>query len=230
MLHGADVAQRGGGRRSQRGGRARTGRSSSWRTGAPKTAYSSCPYRRWLRGRVPLRARHPPDPADVGVEFRAARRGRRCSPGAEAQEQATPGAIRPGTRLNVVTSISRRKYFVDETYPTRSSIATPEHVALERGVTVGRRVEQHEHDPAERDGANTRARGSMYSLNSHAPTGTIRNGASDRSARRATLLCVAPAKNTARFRPKNTPGHERLRTSRIVIRRPCSRAWRSRRR
>ena len=47
----------------------------------------------------------------------------------------------------------------------------------------------------------------MYSSNSQAPTGTIRNGASDPiSAALATLLCVAPAKNTARFSPKNTPG------------------------
>ena len=47
----------------------------------------------------------------------------------------------------------------------------------------------------------------MYSLNSHAPAGTIRNGASEPiNAALATLLCVAPAKNTARFRPKNTPG------------------------
>ena len=47
----------------------------------------------------------------------------------------------------------------------------------------------------------------MYSLNSHAPAGTIRNGASEPiNAALATLLCVAPAKKTARFRPKKTPG------------------------
>ena len=47
----------------------------------------------------------------------------------------------------------------------------------------------------------------MYSLNSQAPAGTIRNGASEPiSAAFATLLCVAPAKNTARFKPNNTPG------------------------
>ena len=47
----------------------------------------------------------------------------------------------------------------------------------------------------------------MYSPNSQAPTGTIRNGASDPiSAALATLLCVAPAKNTARLSPKKTPG------------------------
>ena len=47
----------------------------------------------------------------------------------------------------------------------------------------------------------------MYSRNSQAPTGTIRNGASEPiSAALATLLCVAPAKNTARLRPKKMPG------------------------
>ena len=61
----------------------------------------------------------------------------------------------------------------------------------------------------------------MYSLNSQAPTGTIRNGASEPiSAALATLLCVAPAKKTARFRPKKTPGTSTWRTLRIVIRRP----------
>ena len=61
----------------------------------------------------------------------------------------------------------------------------------------------------------------MYSLNSHAPTGTIRNGASEPiSAAFATLLCVAPAKKTARFRPKKTPGTSAWRTFPIVIRRP----------
>ena len=61
----------------------------------------------------------------------------------------------------------------------------------------------------------------MYSANSHAPTGTMKNGASDPiSAALATLLCVAPAKNTARFRPKKTPGTNTWRTSRIVTRRP----------
>src|SRR3954467_5736746 len=61
----------------------------------------------------------------------------------------------------------------------------------------------------------------MYSLKKYAPAGTIRNGASDPiSAALATLLCVAPAKNTARFRPKKTPGRTTWRTSRIVTRRP----------
>src|SRR3954466_15728272 len=61
----------------------------------------------------------------------------------------------------------------------------------------------------------------MYSRKSHAPTGTIRNGASDPiSAAFATLLCVAPTKNAARLRPKKTPGTSTWRTSRIVTRRP----------
>jgi hypothetical protein len=49
----------------------------------------------------------------------------------------------------------------------------------------------------------------------------MRNGASEpMSAALATLLCVAPAKNTARFRPKKTPGAKTWRTSCRVTRRP----------
>src|SRR3954468_20722084 len=71
--------------------------------------------------------------------------------------------------------------------------------------------------------ANTSARGVMYSLNSHAPAGTIRNGASEPiSAALATLLCVAPAKKTARFSPKKTPGRRTWRTSLTVTRRPVA--------
>ena len=36
----------------------------------------------------------------------------------------------------------------------------------------------------------------------------------------ATLLCVAPAKKMARFKPKNIPGTSAWRTSRQVTRRP----------
>ena len=69
--------------------------------------------------------------------------------------------------------------------------------------------------------AKTSARGSMYSLNSQAPTGTMRNGASEPiSAALATLLCVAPAKKTARFRPKKMPGTNTWRTFSLVILRP----------
>ena len=69
--------------------------------------------------------------------------------------------------------------------------------------------------------ANASARGLMYSLNSQAPAGTMRNGASEPiRAALATLLCVAPAKNTARLRPKKTPGSHTWRTSSRVTRRP----------
>src|SRR4051812_12432936 len=61
----------------------------------------------------------------------------------------------------------------------------------------------------------------MYSRKSQAPAGTIRNGAHDPiRAAFATLLCVAPAKNTARFSPKKTPGIHTARTSRSATRRP----------
>ena len=61
----------------------------------------------------------------------------------------------------------------------------------------------------------------MYSSKSLAPIGTMKNGASEPiSAALATLLCVAPAKKMARFRPKNTPGTSAWRTSRMVTRRP----------
>jgi hypothetical protein len=60
----------------------------------------------------------------------------------------------------------------------------------------------------------------MYSANSQAPTGTIRNGASEPiSAALATLLCVTPAKKTARLSPKNAPGIQTRRTSAPVTRR-----------
>jgi hypothetical protein len=49
----------------------------------------------------------------------------------------------------------------------------------------------------------------------------MNSGASDPiSAALATLLCVAPAKKIARFRPKNTPGSSAWRTCRMVTRRP----------
>ena len=61
----------------------------------------------------------------------------------------------------------------------------------------------------------------MNSANSHAPIGTMRNGASEPiSAALATLLWVAPAKNTARFKPKKTPGTNTWRASRSAIRLP----------
>jgi len=61
----------------------------------------------------------------------------------------------------------------------------------------------------------------MYSWNSTAPSGTIRNGESDpMSAALATLLCVAPEKNAARFSPKKTPGTNAWRTCLQVTRLP----------
>ena len=69
--------------------------------------------------------------------------------------------------------------------------------------------------------ANTNARGLMYSEKSLAPSGTMKNGASEPiSAALATLLCVAPEKNVARFSPKKTPGTNAWRTCCRVTRRP----------
>jgi hypothetical protein len=61
--------------------------------------------------------------------------------------------------------------------------------------------------PPNATSAKINGRGSWYSLKSLAPIGTIKNGASEPiRAAFATLLCVAPAKKMARFRPKNVPG------------------------
>ena len=66
-------------------------------------------------------------------------------------------------------------------------------------------------DPPNATSANTSARGSMYSPNSHAPSGTMRNGESDPiSAALATLLCVAPAKNVGEVQPEEDARDERL--------------------
>ena len=78
--------------------------------------------------------------------------------------------------------------------------------------------------PPKARSANTNARGSLYSLKSLAPIGTIRNGESEPiSAALATLLFVAPTKNVARFTPKNTPGMNACRTWRRVTRLPVER-------
>src|SRR3954451_12953999 len=124
--------------------------------------------------------------------------------------------------MNVVTSISRRKYLVDATYATSSSIAsTPKTLPSSEASPPGDALRSTSATPANASNANTSARGEMYSRKSQAPTGTIRNGAHDPiRAAFATLLCVAPAKNTARFSPKKTPGTHTARTSRIVTRRP----------
>ena len=78
-----------------------------------------------------------------------------------------------------------------------------------------RRVQQHERHAAEGEQRERRARaGRCTRGTARRPTGTIRNGASEPiSAALATLLCVAPAKKTARFRPKKTPGSQTWRTS-----------------
>ena len=74
------------------------------------------------------------------------------SPWAIASGSTATAAIGQIVAMNVVTSISWRKCFVDTTYATRSSIAMQaEHVALQRRVAVGRRAEQHEGHAAERD-------------------------------------------------------------------------------
>ena len=89
-----------------------------------------------------------------------------------------------------------------------------EHVALQRRVAVGRRAEQHERHAPERDQRERERAPTDVLVESHAPTGTMRNGASEPiRAALATLLCVAPAKKTARFRPKKTPGTSAWRTS-----------------
>ena len=55
----------------------------------------------------------------------------------------------------------------------------------------------------------------------------MRNGEREPiSAALATLLCVAPAKKTARFSPKKTPGTNAWRTCRIVTRRPVNLRYR----
>src|SRR3954462_3690044 len=124
--------------------------------------------------------------------------------------------------MKVVTSISRRKYLVDATYATSSSIAsTPKTLPSSEASPPGDALRSTSATPANASTANTSARREMYSRKSQAPTGTIRNGAHDPiRAAFATLLCVAPAKNTAKFSPKKIPGIHTARTSRIATRRP----------
>src|SRR4051812_814678 len=143
-------------------------------------------------------------------------------PWATATGSTASVAIGQIVAMKVVTSISRRKYFADATYATSSSIAiTPKTLPSVEASPPGGALSSTSTTPANASSANASARGSMYSRKSHAPTGTIRNGAHDPiSAAFATLLCVAPAKNTARFSPKKTPGIHIARTSRSVTRRP----------
>ena len=77
--------------------------------------------------------------------------------------------------------------------------------------------------PPNATSANTSARGSMYSRNSQAPTGTIRNGASEPiSAALATLLCVAPGEEHGEVEAEEdarqpAPGARRARVTRRPV-------------
>ena len=54
----------------------------------------------------------------------------------------------------------------------------------------------------------------MYSRNSHAPTGTMKNGARDpMSAALATLLCVAPGEEHRQVEAEEDAGDDACRTS-----------------
>ena len=135
------------------------------------------------------------------------------SPWASASGSTATAAIGQIVAMNVVTSMSRRKRFVDDDVADQQQHRDQaEHVALERRVAVGRRAEQHERDAAEREHReHERLRGRCTRRTARRPTGTMRNGASDPiSAALATLLCVAPAKKTARLRPKKITRHEDL--------------------
>src|SRR3954469_10186255 len=137
------------------------------------------------------------------------------SPWATASGSTATAAIGQIVAMNLVTSISRRERLVDATEPTRSSIATkPNTLPSSDASPLGGALNRTSVTPPNASTANTSACALMYSANNHAPAGTMRNGASDPiRAALATLLCVAPAKNTARFRPKNTPGTTTWRTS-----------------
>src|SRR3954453_9771863 len=144
------------------------------------------------------------------------------SPWTNPSGSTATAAIGQIVAMNVVTSMSRRECLVDVTYPTSSSIAIrPKRLPSSDASPWAGALNSTRATPPNATSANTSARGSIHSLNSAAPAGTMRNGASEpMRAALATLLCVAPAKNTARFRPKKTPGRNTWRTSAIVTRRP----------
>ena len=74
------------------------------------------------------------------------------SPWAIASGSTATAAIGQIVAMNVVTSMSRRKCFVDgDVRDEEQHRDHAEHVALERGVAVRRRAEQHERDAAERE-------------------------------------------------------------------------------
>src|SRR3954470_12687892 len=148
----------------------------------------------------------------------------KTSPWTSASGSTATAAIGQIVAMNVVTSMSRREGLVDVTYPTRSSIAIkPKRLPSSDASPLAGALNSTKATPPNATSANTRARGWIHSLNSAAPAGTIRNGASEpMSAALATLLCVAPAKKTARFSPKKTPGRRTWRTSLTVTRRPVA--------
>ena len=130
------------------------------------------------------------------------------SPLAIANGSTATAAIGLIVAMKVATSISRRKYRVDATYPTRRNIAiTPNTLPFTDASPFGGALNSTIATPPKATSANSSAAGLRRSLKSHAPTGTMKNGASEPiSAALATLLFVAPAKKMARFRPKKMPG------------------------
>src|SRR3954453_861127 len=146
------------------------------------------------------------------------------SPWTNPSGSTATAAIGQIVAMNVVTSMSRRECLVDVTYPTSSSIAIrPKRLPSSDASPLAGALNSTRATPPNATSANTRARGWIHSLNSAAPAGTMRNGASEPiRAALATLLCVAPAKNTARFRPKKTPGRNAWGTFSIVTTRPLA--------
>ena len=137
------------------------------------------------------------------------------SPFAIASGSTATAAIGLTVAMNVATSMSRRKWRVDTTYPVQSSIARkPNTLPRIDASPFAGALSSTRTTPPNATSAKTRARGLKYSWKSRAPAGTIRNGDSDPiSAALATLLWVAPAKKVARLSPKNTPGTNAWRTS-----------------
>ena len=135
-------------------------------------------------------------------------------PLATASGRTASAAIGQIVAMKTATSMSRRKCRVDTTNPTSSSIATnPNTLPWRDASPAAGALNSTSATPPNARTANTSARASLNSPKSQAPIGTMRNGASDPiRAALATLLCVAPAKKTARFRPKNTPGTTAWRT------------------
>ena len=146
-------------------------------------------------------------------------------PWATASGSTATAAIGQIVAMKVVTSMSRRKYLVDDDVADQQQHREhAEDVALQRGVAAGRRAEQHEGHAAEREQReHQRARVDVLAEQPGADAARSGTARSDPiSAAFATLLCVAPAKNTARFSPKKTPGTQRL--AHVAQRDPPARA------